>query len=104
AADRRIIDLAGIFLRVGDEFGKRLRRNRGVYRQDETQADEPCDRCNVADEIEIEIVVEGGVDGVGGGHDEQGITVRGRVCDDRGADVARAARPVVDDELLFESL
>src|SRR5713226_129364 len=55
-------------------------------------------------ESEIEIVVERGVDGVPrSGHKER-ISVRGRVHDHLGADIAASSWSVLDDELLAEPL
>src|SRR5229473_5393892 len=62
------------------------------------------DRHDVADEIEIELVVERGVDRVHrSGHKER-ISVRGRVHDHLGADIAASSWSVLDDELLAEPL
>src|SRR5947199_125777 len=60
--------------------------------------------CKIADEIEIESVIERAIDGVGRGHDQEGVTAGHRVRDDRGPDVAGAARAIVHDELLLEPL
>jgi len=62
------------------------------------------DRRDVADEIEIELAVEAGVDRVHeSGHKER-ISVRGRVHDHLGADIAGSSWSVLDDELLAEPL
>ena len=63
-AGRRHVDLARIGLGVGDELGNRLGRNRWIYLHDSGDADEACDRRDVADEIEIELVVKRRVDRV----------------------------------------
>ena len=62
------------------------------------------DRRDVADEIEIEIVVERRVDRDRSGDQEERIAVRGRAHDRLGADIAAGARPVLDDEWLAEPL
>src|SRR5262245_29447693 len=56
-AARRHIDLARIGLGVRDELGNRLGWNRWMDRHDKRLADDGCDRCDVADEIEIEFVI-----------------------------------------------
>jgi hypothetical protein len=62
------------------------------------------DRRDVAHKIEIELVVKRRVDRAVWRDQEERIAVRGRAHDCLGADVAAAARPVVDDEGLAESL
>ena len=67
-------------------------------------ADDARDRRDVADEIEIELVVERRVDRVGRTDQEERIAVRRRTHDRLGGDIAAGARPVLDDELLAEPL
>ena len=55
-------------------------------------------------EIEIEPLVERGVDRVGGADQQKGIAVRRRIHHAFGGDIAAGARPVVDDNLLTEPL
>src|SRR5262245_42038492 len=57
---------------------------------------------NVADEIEIELVVERRVDRVESTAQEERVAVGGRAHDGLGADIAAAPRPIVDYELLAE--
>src|SRR5262249_15154099 len=57
-----------------------------------------------ADEIVIELVVEGRVDRVRRGRPEQRVAVRRRAHDPLGADIAAGTRPVLDDERLAEPL
>jgi hypothetical protein len=63
-----------------------------------------CDRRDVADEIETELVVERGVDGVPTADYEQRVAVRRCAHDGLGADIAAAARPVLDHEWLAKPL
>ena len=63
-AGRRHVDLARIGLGIGDELGNGLGRNRWIDHHDIGHADDACDRRDVADEIEIELVVERRVDRV----------------------------------------
>src|SRR5262245_2156455 len=91
-------------LSVGNELGNRLDRYRGVHLHGKRLAVNARDRPNVADEIEIELVVEAGVDRVHeSGHKER-ISVRGRLYDHLGADIAGSSWSVLDDELLAELL
>ena len=84
--------------------GTRLGRNRRIYHHDVGAADDARDRRDVADEIEIELVVERRVDRVRRTDQEQRVAVRGRAHDRLGGDIAAGARPVLDDELLAEPL
>jgi hypothetical protein len=75
-----------------------------MYRHDVCVAADSCDRRDVADEIEIELVVERRVDRVRCACQEQRVAVRRRLHDRLGTDIAGGARPVLDDELLTETL
>src|SRR6516162_3140551 len=96
------VDLARIGIRVGDEFGNSFGRNRWMYRYDVGLPVNAGDRRDVADEIETKLVIERGVDGIPTADHEQRVSVCGRAHDGLGADIAAAARSVVDDELLTE--
>ncbi len=104
AADRSEVYLAGVFLRVVDELRQRLGRHRRVDHKHERQQHQARDRHQVAEEVEVELVVERHVEHVGHGRGEQRVAVRRRFHDDLGADIGGAARPIVDDELLLEPL
>ena len=58
----------------------------------------------VADEIEIEVLVERCVTRVRKTSQQKRIAVRGRIHDSLGGDVGARTRPVLDDELLAEPL
>src|SRR5438132_1351002 len=62
------------------------------------------DRRDVADEIEVELVIECRVERVEGTDYEQGVAVCRRAHDRLGCDVAAGSRTVVDDERLTEPL
>src|SRR5215472_16369695 len=62
------------------------------------------DRRDVEDEIEIELVVEGGVDRVHSNASEKRIAVGGRTYNGLGGDIAGSSWSVLDDELLAEPL
>src|SRR5262249_43829367 len=64
--------------------------NRRIHYHDIGKADDGCDRCDIADEIEIEFVVKGRVDCVRWTHHEQHIAVSGLAHDGLGVDVAAA--------------
>jgi hypothetical protein len=101
---RAHVDLAGTGFGIGNELGNRLRRDRRMHLHDERHADDAGNGGDVADEIEIELLVKRCVDRVGGAHDEQRIAVRR--CADRGFDrnIASCAASVLDDALLPEPL
>ena len=103
-AARTVGELARIRLGIGDELGNRLGRNRWMYHHDKGTADEARDRRDVADEIEIELVVKRRIDRVRRTDQEQRVAVRRRAHDRLGGDVAAGARPVLDDEWLAEPL
>jgi hypothetical protein len=103
-ATRRHVDFSGIGFGICDEFRNRLGWNRWVHHHDERRAYDACDRRDVTDEIEIELVVERRVDRVPCANNEQRVAV-GRGTHNRlGADIAAATRPVVDNKLLAEAL
>jgi len=86
-AGRRHIDFAGIGLGIDDELGNRLDRHRGMHLYGKRVASNARDRRYVADEIEIEVVVEGGVDSVHSNASENRIAVRGRTYNGLGGDI-----------------
>src|SRR4029453_5250911 len=90
-------DLARSGVRVGNELRDRLGRDRWVDHHDDRGTNNARDWGDVADE---ELVLECRVDRVEASDHEQRIAVRGRAYDGFGADVAAAARPVLDHEWL----
>src|SRR5262245_33917020 len=60
--------------------------------------------CDVADEIEIEVVIEGRIDRGSSIRTKERITIGGRTDDGLGGDIAGCAAPVLDDEWLTEPL
>ena len=62
------------------------------------------DCSDVAYDIEIELVVKCRVYGRGSVDHQQRVAVRRRTYDGLGADIATAARPVLHDKLLAQSL
>ena len=102
-AGRRDVELAGIGLGIGDQLGHRFHRKLRIDHDDERGAADGADRREVAGEIEIQMLIKRGVDGIGRDDEEERIAVRRGVGDDFGADIAGGARPIVDDELLTEA-
>src|SRR5215470_7304102 len=101
---RRHGDLARIGLGIGDELGNCFGRNRWMHRYDVRLPVNACDRRDVADEIETELVIERGVDGVPTADYEQRVAVRRCAHDRLGADIAARAWSILDDEWLTEPL
>src|SRR5215813_13718248 len=97
-------DLARIGLGIGDELGNRLGRKRWMYRYDVGLPVNAGDRRDVADEIETKLVIERGVDGIPTADHEQRVSVCRRAHDGLGADIAAAARSVVDNKWLAEAI
>src|SRR6516165_2613757 len=99
-AARRKIDHAWIGLGIGNELGDRLCRKRWIYQHDKGHADDARDRRDVADEVEIELVVERRVDRVRRRGQQQRIAVGWRTNDRFGTDIGAPARTVLNDEWL----
>ena len=98
------VELARIGFRIGDELGNGFGGDRWIDDHDKESARDSCDRRNVPNEIEIEVRVERGVDGVCRRCPKQRVAIRRRLHNDFGADIAAGARPVLNDELLAEPL
>src|SRR5262245_4862608 len=75
-----------------------------MYRYDVGLSVNAGDRRDVADEIETKLVIERGVDGIPTADHEQRVAVRRCAHDRLCADIAAAARSVLDDKLLTEPL
>ena len=103
-AGRCHIDLPGIGLGVSDEFGNSRGRNRWVHLHHIGHAHDARDRRDVADEVEIKLVVKRRIDGVRRAHQEQRVAVRCRLHDRLGGDIGAGAGSVLDDERLAELL
>ena len=103
-ADRRHVDLAWVGLGIGNEFGNCLGRHRWIHHHDEGHADDARDRRDVANEIEIKIVVERRTDRCRRADHEQRIAVRLRIHDRLGSNIAAGTWPILDHEGLTETL
>ncbi len=98
------VDLAGIGFGIGDELGDGLRRERRVHDHHIVGLHGARDRRDIAAEIKLEILVEGGVPRVRRGSLEQGVAIGACPHHRFGREVAAGARAVLDDELLAEPL
>src|SRR5216683_8154285 len=104
AAGRSHVDLARVRFGVTDELWDRLGWNGWIDHHDIWGAANARDRRNVADEIEIELLVERRVHRVRQSDKQERIAVRRCPHDAFGADIAAGARSVLNDELLPEPL
>ena len=103
-ADRGEVDLAGLFLRRGDQLGDRVGREARARHQDVRNLDQLCDADEVARWLDLQLMrVDGLVDGVGR-HvaDEQRVAVGRRFGGGLEREVAVRARPVLDEKRLSE--
>ena len=98
------VDLAGIGLGIGDELGNGFRRKRGIDDHHIVGLHRARDRCDVADEIELEILIDRRVPRVRCGSFKQRIAIGTCPHDRFGGEVASGAGAVFDDELLAEPL
>jgi len=71
-----------------------------VHHHDEATSNDTRDRRNVANEIEIELVVDRRVGRVGNTAQEERVSVGRRTYDRLCTNIVAAARPVVDNKLL----
>src|SRR3954453_20009848 len=103
-AARSDVDLARVSPGKGDELGNRLRRERWVYYHNERDRDDARDRCDVAEEVEIEFFVKRRVDRGRGADQKEGVSVRRRIHYHFRTNIAARSRSVLDDKLLAETL
>src|SRR4051794_24633864 len=104
AACRRQGDLARISLGIGDELRDRLRRDRWIDLHDKRQANDACDRCDIADKIKIELVIDRRADCILRIDQQKCVTIGWCTHDRFGTNVAAGARPSLNNELLTEAL
>src|SRR5262245_18643835 len=102
-ASRRHVYLCRIRLGIGNEFGKRLGRNGWMHQHDQGSADHANHR-NVADEIEIELVIQCRVDCGSSVKPEKRIAISWRTYHCFGGNIAGRACPVLDYDWLSELL
>src|SRR5262245_23443997 len=102
-ASGRHIDLAGVGLDVDDEVRNGFHRH-GWVRHDKGRANDARGGRDVADKIEIELVVERRADRVRRTDPKQRIAVRDCSNDRLGANIAARTGPILNDEGLTEPL
>src|SRR5262249_8434296 len=98
------VDFTWIGFGIGDKFRNGLRRKRWRNQDNKRSLGYARDRCDIPDEIEIQIRVECRVHRIGRGGLEGRITVGRSSCDIFGGDVAAEAWSVLDYEWLTEPL
>jgi len=104
AAHGRIIDSARIGLCICYQFGNGFHRDRGIHLDDEGRADNACDWSDVAEKIEIELVIESCAGCVAAVDQQERVAICWRPHYGFGSDIACGTSPVLDDERLPESL
>src|SRR5262249_44482908 len=102
-AARRKIDLAWIGFGVGNELRNGLGGKGRINHHYKRNAEEARDWRDVADEVEIELVVERRIDCVRRSGPQQRIAVGRRTNDRFGADIGAPARTVLNDEWLAQA-
>src|SRR6185295_11002330 len=75
-------DLAGVRFCIGDKLWHGSDRDRRMDFHHERGAHNSGNWGNVADEIEVELVVKRGVDGIGRAYQQQGVAVWRGLCDE----------------------
>src|SRR5262245_62828595 len=98
-----MLTLPGLALAC-DELGNRLGRNGRVYLHDVGRADDACNGRDVAQEIEIELLVQGCIYCLRRTDQKKCVAIGGCTHDRFGCDIAAAAWPIFDDEGLSEPL
>src|SRR6516162_6829490 len=101
---RAHVDLAWIGFGVSNKLGDCFSWNGQIDEHQVGHADDPRNWCYVADEVEIELVVECRIARIRKIRQKERIAISGRIHDYLGSDVAACARPVLNDEWLSESL
>jgi hypothetical protein len=104
AADtgRRHQELARIGLGKGDQLRDRLHRSRRFDHHHAGAVHHPGDRRDVANDVEAQIVVEPGAEGIHRGDHEQRVAVRGSADHRFGREIAAGAGTIVDDERMAQ--
>ena len=104
AAARAHVDLAGIGLRMGDEFGNRSDRQRRIDHHRKGIVVDARDGDNVAHDVDIELFVERHIDGMRCRNEQKRMPVRWSACDGLQGEITAAAGPVLDHNRLTEPL
>ena len=75
-----------------------------MYHHHKATAQQAGDGCDIANEIEFEVLVKRRIDRVRRTRKQERVAVRSRTHDGLGGDIAAGARPVLDHEWLAEPL
>ena len=103
-AGRRIVDLAGPRLGVGDQLLQGLHRQRRIDDDDARFATDQRDRREVVDRIESQVRIQGRTDRIGLRSQQQRVAVGRRLGDELAADRRSRAGLVLDEDRLPETL
>src|SRR5689334_24198486 len=95
-AARSHVELAGMRLEIIDELGKRFDRHGRMDDENPGALVHAGDGDEVAQDVELEVFVEGGVPGIDRGYVEQGIAVGPGADDVFGGNIARRAGSILD--------
>jgi hypothetical protein len=104
AAGRGVQDLVGSRPRERNEFLDRLHRQRWMHYEQTSLRREQAHADEILERVIRQLLVDVRVADVGRGMDHEGVAVGLGLGDQFGADGARSAGPVVDDELLSSRL
>src|SRR5437763_1557592 len=99
-ARRSHVDLGRTGFGIGDELGNGSSWHRWIDLHDVCGANGASDRRDVADEIEVELIVKLRVDLIRHADRYKRIAVTRRTHGRLGADISASSRPVLDDEWL----
>ena len=91
-------DLAWICLGIGDEFWNGLGGERWIDHHDDGDTHHTRHRRHVANEIEIELVIERGIDRIRRVREQERIAIRASMHDRFGRDVGTVPRAIFDIE------
>lgn len=94
------VDLARISLRVGDKLSHRLCWYRWIDHHDIRRTADSADRRSIADELVIELFIEGCIDSVWGTDEQECMAVRSCTDNGLGSDIPASTRSILDDEWL----
>ena len=73
-----------------------------MHKNNHRHANDACDGCDIADEVEIELLVERRVYGIREGGQKQSMSIRRRIDDGFGADVAASSWSILNHEGLSQ--
>src|SRR6266850_260599 len=88
------IDLARVGFGISDEIGNGLGREGRIDHYDKRRTDNACDRRNIANEIEIEVVIERGINCVRRSAIKERVAIGQRFHDALSSDISASARPI----------